>query len=50
VAAELAGWKYAQWGRAQLFPVCAQHVYKDVAWRTRFSLENESQIITRAGP
>jgi cyclase len=49
VAAELAGWKYAEWGREQLFPVCAQHVYKDVAWRMRFSLYNESQITTRAG-
>lgn len=49
VAAELKGWKYAEWGREQLFPVCAQHVYKDVAWRMRFSLYNESQILTRAG-
>jgi hypothetical protein len=47
VAAELEGWKYAEWGREELFPVCAQHVYKDVAWRMRFSLDNKSQIITR---
>jgi cyclase len=49
VAAELEGWKYAEWGREQLFPVCAKHVYKDVAWRLRFSLDNPSQIMTRAG-
>jgi cyclase len=49
VAAELQGWKYAEWGREELFPVCAQHVYKDVAWRMRFSLHNPSQIMTRAG-
>jgi cyclase len=49
IATELEGWKYAEWGREQLFPVCAQHVYKDVAWRLRFSLSNESQIMTRAG-
>jgi cyclase len=48
VAAELAGWKYHDWGRAELFPVCAEHVYKDVAWRMRFSLHNSSQIMTRA--
>jgi cyclase len=50
VAAELEGWKYAEWGREELFPVCAQHVYKDVAWRMRFSLDNKSQIITRTEP
>jgi cyclase len=48
VAAELRGWKYDEWGRAELFPVCAQHVYKDVAWRMRFSLDNPAQIMTRA--
>lgn len=48
IAAELKGWKYAAWGREKLFPVCAQHVYKDVAWRLRFSLDNPSQIMTRA--
>jgi hypothetical protein len=48
VAAELAGWKYHEWGRAELFPVCAEHVYKDVAWRMRFSLHNPAQIMTRA--
>jgi cyclase len=48
VAAELKDWKYARWGRDELFPVCAQHVYKDVAWRMRFSLDNEAQIMTRA--
>lgn len=48
VAGELAGWKYAGWGRGKLFPVCAQHVYKDVAWRLRFSLDNPAQIMTRA--
>jgi cyclase len=47
-AEALKGWKYAEWGREQLFPVCAQHVYKDVAWRLRFSLDNPSQIMTRA--
>jgi hypothetical protein len=47
VAAELKGWKYAKWGRRKLFPVCAQHVYKDVAWRLRFSLDNPAQIMTR---
>ena len=50
VAAELKGWKYAKWGREKLFPVCAQHVYKDVAWRLRFSLDNPAQIMTGAGP
>jgi cyclase len=48
VAAELAGWKYSNWGRAELFPVCARHVYKDVAWRMRFSLDNPAQIMTSA--
>ena len=48
IAQALAGWKYGHWGRAELFPVCAQHVYKDVAWRMRFSLDNEAQIMTRA--
>jgi glyoxylase-like metal-dependent hydrolase (beta-lactamase superfamily II) len=48
IAQALDGWKYAHWGRAELFPVCAQHVYKDVAWRMRFSLDNEAQIMTRA--
>jgi len=49
VAAALHDWKYAKWGRQQLFPVCAQHVYKDVEWRLRFSLRNPSQIMTRPG-
>lgn len=49
VAAELKDWKYAHWGREKLFPVCAQHVYKDVAWRLRFRLDNPAQIMTR-GP
>lgn len=48
MAAELAGWKYAEWGRAELFPVCVEHVYKDVGWRMRFSLSNEAQILTRS--
>jgi cyclase len=47
VAADLQGWKYAEWGRAELFPVCARHVYKDVAWRMRFRLDNPAQIMTR---
>ena len=47
IATELAGWKYAEWEREPLFPVCARHVYRDVVWRMRFSLDNESQIITR---
>lgn len=50
VSAELKGWKYAHWGRDKLFPVCVQHVYKDVAWRLRFSLDNPAQIMTRGGP
>ena len=49
LAAELKGWKYGNWGRENLFAVCAQHVYKDVAWRLRFSLDNPAQIMTRAG-
>lgn len=49
VAPELEGWKYAKWGRGKLFPVCAQHVYKDVAWRLRFSLDDPAQIMTQAG-
>lgn len=48
IAAELEGWKYGNWGRAELFPVCAEHVYKDVAWHMRFSLDNPAQIMTRA--
>jgi cyclase len=48
MANELAGWKYAEWGRAELFPVCVEHVYKDVLWRRRFSLTNEAQILTRS--
>lgn len=48
IAQALEGWKYASWGREELFPVCARHVYKDVAWRMRFSLDNEAQIMTRA--
>ena len=48
IAAELADWKYGHWGREELFPVCAEHVYKDVAWRMRFSLDNPAQIMTRA--
>jgi glyoxylase-like metal-dependent hydrolase (beta-lactamase superfamily II) len=48
VATGLKGWKYDKWGREKLFPVCAQHVYKDVAWRLRFSLDNPAQIMTRA--
>ena len=35
----LAAWKYAAWGRQHLFPVCVDHIYKDVVWRRRFRLE-----------
>jgi len=34
----LENWKYADWGRQHLFPVCVEHVYKDVVWRNRFRL------------
>jgi glyoxylase-like metal-dependent hydrolase (beta-lactamase superfamily II) len=47
IAAELDGWKYADWGRKELFAVCAEHVCRDVAWRMRFSLDNPAQIMTR---
>jgi hypothetical protein len=47
VVAELKGWNYANWGREKLFAVCAQHAYKDVVWRLRFSLDNPAQIMTR---
>jgi len=36
IKADFAGWKYEKWGRPQLFPVCVEHVYKDVTWRSRF--------------
>ena len=35
---QLRDWKYAHWGRNRLFPVCIEHVYRDVVWRKRFSL------------
>jgi len=34
----LENWKYADWGRQHLFPMCVEHVYKDVVWRNRFRL------------
>ena len=34
----LSSWKYVDWGRQHLFPVCVEHVYKDVIWRNRFRL------------
>lgn len=37
IKAEFKGWKYENWGRPHLFPVCIEHVYKDVVWRSRFS-------------
>lgn len=36
IKAAFTGWKYETWGRPQLFPVCVEHVYKDVVWRSRF--------------
>ncbi|MDH3443272.1 MAG: MBL fold metallo-hydrolase [Deltaproteobacteria bacterium] len=37
IKADFKGWKYESWGRSHLFPVCLEHVYKDVVWRSRFS-------------
>jgi glyoxylase-like metal-dependent hydrolase (beta-lactamase superfamily II) len=39
IKGRLENWKYADWGRQHLFPVCVDHVYKDVMWRRRFRLE-----------
>jgi glyoxylase-like metal-dependent hydrolase (beta-lactamase superfamily II) len=36
IKADFKEWKYQTWGRSQLFPVCVEHVYKDVVWRSRF--------------
>jgi len=36
IKADFAGWQYENWGRPHLFPVCVEHVYKDVVWRSRF--------------
>ncbi len=37
IKADFKGWKYESWGRSHLFPVCVEHVYADVVWRSRFS-------------
>ncbi|MEX2450218.1 MAG: MBL fold metallo-hydrolase [Rhodospirillales bacterium] len=38
--AEFKDWQYKDWGRPHLLPICIQHVYKDVVWRTRFGVED----------
>ena len=35
---EFKDWQYKDWGRPHLLPICIQHVYKDVVWRTRFDI------------
>ena len=35
---EFQDWKYKDWGRPHLLPICIQHVYKDVVWRSRFDI------------